>query len=206
MITLNHQITNAGYENNKIFSMECIVQKDGTISERTIETLRACYQWDGIDPFDLTDPAFLKGKPVQLVIEHETFEGKLRAKVLYLNPPGFIGGFKMPDSADRKKVMDNYGSRFRALAGGTPPVAKKSAPPPATAPAPAPASDPNAPTATMDECWNELLKAREGTSDAKVTSEWHETVKKLFGDKTNSQITPQEWGRFKASITDDVPY
>ena len=55
--------------------------------ERTLQSLRYC-GWDGSD---LTDMSGIDSNDVELVIEHETYEGKTRARVQWVNKIGGIG-------------------------------------------------------------------------------------------------------------------
>jgi hypothetical protein len=97
---------------------QCLVQKDGTVSEITIRMLRDCWGWDGQDPFWLAEPANLDGKEVEIVVEEESFIGRdgqerTAVKVRYIN---LVGG-RRPEPADRKAVLAKYGAKFRALSG-----------------------------------------------------------------------------------------
>src|SRR4051812_44973200 len=59
--------------------------------ERTVESLRHC-GWKGSDVLELDTPqADLNANEVVLVIEHETYEGKTRAKVAWVNARGGVG-------------------------------------------------------------------------------------------------------------------
>lgn len=190
---------------------QCIVQKDGTISEITVNTLKKCFAWDGLDPFWLEDPANLADKPVDLVIEHEEWKGKPRAHVRYINAPGD----GIPASADRKKVLAKYGARFRALSGGatvaTPP--KRATPPPPPAPKVVAPPRPTlgaggGPTATMEEAWAVLCDAEKasGKDRDELADLWSDAIGSLMGDKPQSDFTPQDWGRLASHFADDLPY
>lgn len=95
--------------------------------ERTVESLRL-FGWTGADPTDLTG---LDKNVVELVVEHEEWEGKTRAKAKWVNAPG--GGLAMvaPLAGEKSKA---FGARMKALIankekGSTPPAAaKKTAP------------------------------------------------------------------------------
>lgn len=70
-------------------------------TERTMESLRIC----GWKTDDVTDLQGITDNEVQLVIDHETFEGKERAKVQWVNRPS--SGFQMKSTmnADQKKAF-----------------------------------------------------------------------------------------------------
>ncbi len=59
--------------------------------ERTVESLRHC-GWKGNDVLELDTPqADLNTNEVELVIQHETYEGKTRARVAWVNGLGRAG-------------------------------------------------------------------------------------------------------------------
>jgi hypothetical protein len=196
-------------EGERINGAQCLVQKDGTVSERTLKTLKECFGWDGLDPFWLTDPANLDGKEVDIVCEEETFTGRDKqpvtaVKVKWINPPGGAGN--MPTPADPKAVMAKYASKFKALSGGKPAAAPKKAAAPAAPKAPAKkapaAPSAPAPTSTMEEVW---ALCAEGHGD-KAEEVWFATIKRVTGKEDGSTVTPEEWGRLKAAFEDNVPY
>lgn len=53
-------------------------------------------------------------------------------------------------------------------------------------------------TATMEEAWDALKKARPNDSDEALgDSHWYTAIEKLFPGKTNSDLTIQQWGALK---------
>ena len=70
-------------------------------ARRTIESLRYC-GWKGDDLSDLSSIGTDPSVEVQLVIEHDTYEGVTRAKVTWVNAPGGVAIQKPLD--DGKKV------------------------------------------------------------------------------------------------------
>lgn len=68
-------------------------------TESTLKALRTC-GWVGTD---LSDLQGLDANEVQLVIEHETYDGKTRAKVRWVNPVG-QGGLALKSQMDGAKA------------------------------------------------------------------------------------------------------
>lgn len=77
---------------------------DGTF-ERTIKSLRAC-GWRGDD---LSDLSGIGAMEVQIVVEHEEYNGKTRAKVRWVNGAG-SGGIPNQLAADKAK---SFAERMR---------------------------------------------------------------------------------------------
>lgn len=211
MVALNFDITSPGFEAESITSHECLAQKDGTISQISFETFKQCFGWGGADPFQLVDDAesgALRERPVELVIEQESFTGsdgqqKTGARVKFINP---IGG-RLPESADRNSIMSEYGARLRALGGTTATVnsAKTTTVP---TKAPAPSAPPAAPLAgcTKDAAWHTACTAKHGMSDAELNTDWFDTLGRMFPGRTEQSLQPQDWAKVKEHYADDVPY
>ncbi len=180
-----------------------LINKEGVISEKTMELIRDVFGCKEFDPFWLVDAA-AKGELDAIRFE---LTGKVEKgdkggeywKGEWLNALG--GGAKMPEgNVDRKAFASQFGSKFRALTGGTtskapttPPAAKKSPPPPQTGP-----------TATMEQAWEECCK-RNGNVEGPSTEDWTNTMAELFPGKTNSDLTPHDWGKLKEKFSDNVP-
>lgn len=92
--------------------------------EYTVKVLRVC-GWEGLDLSDLT--SIERNKPeVQCVVEHETYEGKTRAKIKYVNKIGTRVSEAGLDPARAKAFAANMRSRIAAL-GVKPRVSQPSA-------------------------------------------------------------------------------
>lgn len=102
--------------------------------KRSIEALRF-FGWTGNDVTDLTG---LDANVVDLVIAHEEWEGKTRAKVQWVNAPGGGLALKAPLVGDKAKA---FAAKMKALiqdkekgsapaANGKKPAAKKPSPAP----------------------------------------------------------------------------
>lgn len=107
---------------------------------RTLESLRHC-GWVGND---VTDLQGLGSQPVELVIEHEVFEGKTQVKVQWVNQPGG-GAFKMARPMD-DAAKRQFAARMKSLAASVPTSGGGKPAPQATKPA-GQAPHPNAPGA-----------------------------------------------------------
>jgi hypothetical protein len=187
----------------------CFKAKDGSWMTRTIENMQEVFGMHGANPFwmqfENPDNAAdarernLTDKKFNIVVEAEEFNGKTTAKVKWINPLGSSGGWT-PKPVDRKSILAKYGSLFRAMGGSaptktaTPPPAKKSTPPPPQ----------TGPTATMEEAWEECCKAH-NMEEQNSTSAWQTEMAQMFPGKTNSDLTPHDWGRLKEKFADNVP-
>ena len=210
--------TAESFEITGYHTLEC---KDGSLCDWMIDALKAALGWDGRDPFWLQDNAAdLAQKPVQVKLAFEEYNDATRIKVQFLNPYGSHGGVAKADEDMRRSAGNRLGSKFRALAGGTPAQAPKpagrptpAAPTPAAAPAPkpappkAPAATAEAPTpATMEQAWEEFCKHCDPAkwSQQDVEKEWFRILAELFPGKQPDQLTPAEWGVMKAEGPDKI--
>lgn len=86
--------------------------------EYCVKDLRTC-GWQG-DDMGAMDDAELAANEVELVVEHEEYDGKLRAKVKWINPLG--GGMIKSETPMDEKQKRDFGramaAKVRALSGG----------------------------------------------------------------------------------------
>jgi hypothetical protein len=188
-----------------------LVKADGTIQTKTMDTLKAVFRWEGLDPFWLMDNS-VDGGPMrsvefEIVGGPETGDkGGVYFKSKWLNPLG--GGMRTPVAADRRSVLAKYGTKFQALAGVSAPAtrpapaAPKAPPVPKAAPT---APPPGAATATMEEAWAALNGAQSGKPAEAIEKTWFDTIARLFPNKSNTDLKPHEWGRLKAEFEDNIP-
>ena len=201
-------------------STQTIIKSDRTPQTRTIDTLRAIFGWDGLDPYWLMD-ADLSEVEFEAVIQHE--QGKkdgvdmvdeqgqpvLFSRIAWINPLG--SSMRMPEPADRRTILAEYGAMFRALAGGSQvaaPAAPSKAPPvKATPPAKAPPTKPaiECPPSTSAEAWQSFAGNNPGKSEAELGDLWFATLKKKFGTDDAEKITPEQWGQLVHQL-DNIPY
>ena len=94
----------------------CLVQKDGTLSERGFKDVQLIFGWSEWDwaKWDQEPEAFA-GAAVQAVVETVQGERGEFSSIKYINPPG--GGQRL-EKANAKGLAAKYGARTRALFGG----------------------------------------------------------------------------------------
>lgn len=97
-VVVTFEITTAEYAGTTIDWFGFLTDKT---TERTIESLRYA-GWKGSDLADLSDLGKTDTPVVEIVIEHEEYEGKSRPKVQWVNRVG-RGGKALP-AADAKKL------------------------------------------------------------------------------------------------------
>lgn len=198
-----------------IAAQVCIIQKDGTPSQFTIDMLVKCFQWTPGDWTALQGEGCVAGKEVDLVIDYETFtdrngEERTALKVRYINAPGETRG--MPAAAPPehlKALAAKYGAQFRALGGGVPakPPTKATIPPklgvkpPVIKGPPKPtAKAPEKATSTVDTAWAACQKTYGDEAEAK----WLECLSSMGIDV--DKATPEEWAKVEAAMEDNVPF
>jgi hypothetical protein len=172
-------------------------EKDG-INTRNVERLKAVFGWDGVDPFWFMDHgAEYAEREVAATIEmRPSRDGeRLFPGIKYLDPPGSgAGGGDLPAAGNRAGLLAKYGSKFRAVAGGTP---AKTAPPPAKPPMP---SKPERASDQM-ECWTKYCE--KGGSEAN----WFKTLAEAVPGVDQGDLTPEKWGRVLDHIeTNMIPF
>ena len=201
-----------------------LVKADGTIQTKTTDTLKAVFDWDGLDPFGLMDNS-VDGGPMrsvefEIVGGPETGDrGGVYFKSKWLNPLG--GGMRTPVAADRRSVLAKYGSKFQALAntGGQKAEVRGQNAPARVPPVPSgaqgpklglPLARPTTPppgmvTATMEEAWAALNEANAGKPAEAIEKTWFDTIARVFPNKSNTDLKPHEWGKLKAEFEDQIP-
>jgi hypothetical protein len=185
----------------------CLVQKDGTLSERGFRDVQAIFGWSEWDwsKWD-QDPEVFAGAAVQAVVETVQGEKSEFSSIRYVNPPG--GGQRL-EKANAKGLAARYGAKTRALFGGSTPVTAggPAAPRPPAPPAPRPPPpQPQAATSTMEECWGVFCKRNDGKPELELYGLWADRVLSATG-KTQNDCGPEDWGKLMESLTtDDLPY
>ena len=192
-----------------------LVKADGTIQTKTTDTLKAVFDWDGVDPFWLMDNS-VDGGPMrsvefEIVGGPETGDrGGVYFKSKWLNPLG--GGMRTPVAADRRSVLAKYGSKFQALGnvGGQKAEVRGQNGPARVPPVPSSAARPTTPPpgvvmATMEEAWAALNEANAGKPAEAIEKLWFDTIARVFPNKSNTDLKPHEWGKLKAEFQDNIP-
>lgn len=178
-----------------------IATKDNGINTRTVEGLKTMFGWDGQDPFWFADHgADYAEREVEATIELKQGNTETFANVKYLDPPGGqSGASQMPAAGNRASLLAKYGSKFRAIAGGTPaatpPAARK---PPAQAALPLAKGPPTlasiAKISDQGACWAKFCEAG-GTED-----KWFDTLAEAVPGVDQGDLTPGQWGMVLAHI------
>jgi len=134
-----------------ITAYQTLVRKDGTISEKTVATMRDIFHWDGRDPMWLQDAAGLDRIPFEIVVEPDVDQqSRPTVKVAWMNP---VGGGRNMQKGDRASISSKYGAKFRAIAATAP--ARPTVAAAASVPVPVAAVAPP-PHRRVDECPDEL--------------------------------------------------
>jgi hypothetical protein len=201
----------------------CLVQKDGTLSERGFKDVQLIFGWSDWDwsKWDQEPEAFA-GAAVQAVVETVQGERGEFSSIKYINPPG--GGQRL-EKANAKGLAAKYGAKTRALFGGVSQTAGGSGqgavvrkapspqpsplkgegelrmPPPPPAPPPAVAVNPS----TMEECWEQFCQVNASKTELELYDLWPKFVKEVTG-KTQMEVTPQGWGKVRDAIGGMLPY
>jgi hypothetical protein len=197
-----------------ITTHQCLVQKDGTPSERTLKNLREVFGVDMANPFDLVDK-INAGDPTEfdIVVEADTWEGKDTVRVAWINPKGKSGGAALKQG-DRSTILAKYGAKFRAVAGPVPVKPKAPAAPKPPPPTPA-AEDTRASrygASTMERAWQAVCQGTPGLDQQKRADAWRAYLAKQYPGKQQGDLTPEEWGEVEQkapraidAATADIP-
>lgn len=190
-------------------------KSDGSMNTVNIDHLKASFGWDGVDPFWLQDND-LSQIQVQLTLENDTYNGKTKLKVQWIDPPGTEhGGIKRTEGDDRRRITDKLASKLRALSGGVVTGPPKPAGRPAavtpTAPAPAPADGPPAATAaapvplTIKYVWDRWVAACK--SKEKAGELWKSIVVPMFPGviQLTDEHAQRVWDEAFAKL-DEIPF
>ena len=92
----------------------------------TLKALRTC-GWLGSDLSDLSTINPDNGADIEIVVEEEEYEGKVRQKVKYINGGAGVGMKKPLDSAEAKAFAAKMKGAILALEGGSKPAPKPAA-------------------------------------------------------------------------------
>ena len=218
-------------EGKELVHREWLELNDGTISDKAIKRLRACFpKWDG--NIETLEQGFcVQDVEVDVTVENEQDKQdttKWWTRTKYMDPPGgSSAGAPMPDKESRATLVSKYGARFRALAGGTPSQGVRSQKPEvrtgnaegrgrgggaAVAPKAAPVkSAPKAPVtpgavSSLEECWDALCKKFPDELREKVSERWFEVLERVAPGKDQADFGPEDWGKVLAEVQTDLPF
>jgi hypothetical protein len=209
----------------------CLVQKDGTLSERGFRDVQVIFGWSDWDWGKWNqEPEAFAGAAVQAVVETIQGERGEFSSIKYVNPPG--GGQRL-EKADARGLAAKYGARTRALFGGSTSLntggssqktddsrqrtaGSKGNPHPNPLPSqgegverggrmppppPVAAIEPS----TMEECWEQFCKVNSGKTELELYDLWPKFINEVTG-KTQMEVTPQGWGKVRDAIGGMLPY
>jgi hypothetical protein len=185
----------------------CLVQKDGTLSERGFKDVQSIFGWSDWDWAKWNqEPEAFAGAAVQAVVETVHGERGEFSSIKYINPPG--GGRQRLEKADAKGLAAKYGAKTRALFGGSPAgPAAKTLPPAPKMPLPPTPPPPTATVApsTMEECWDQFCQVNKSKTELELYDLWPKFIKEVTG-KAQMEVTPQGWGKVRDAIGGMLPY
>jgi hypothetical protein len=177
----------------------CLIQKDGTLSERGFKDVQTILGWSDWDwaRFD-ADPETFTGT-AQIVVEDRTGDsGKTYSSIKYVNAPG--GNGRQLEKGNAKSLAAKYGAKTRALFGGAPAGSPaKPTPPPAPKKAPPPPPAATFKPSTMEICWDEFCQANSNKTELELYSMWPALILKATG-KDQNDCTPEDWGKVSDAI------
>ena len=185
----------------------CLVQKDGTLSERGFKDVQAIFGWSDWDWSKWSqEPEAFAGAAVQAVVETIQGERGAFSSIKHINPTG--GGQRL-EKADAKGLAAKYGAKTRALFGGVPSASSARTPSPRPSPLkgegegrtpPPPRQQAeftvpplDVPPSSMEVCWDAFCRENPDQSERDLYKLWAEYVKSVAG-KLQNDCTPADWG------------
>lgn len=191
-------VVEEGSEKGKtIAAFVTLVDKDGTVQVNTWNKLLKIFG-PHAEPAEMFAPGVDHADArFEIDVQDHTYEGKTTRRVQWINVPG-EGPMPNVVASDVRAVKAKYGSKFRALTGGTP--AKAKAP---TTPQLPPA--PPAPTeaCTMQDAWNELNHSHAGKSPDDIKRIWFDAIRSTGKDQ--QRFTSDDWAALRNQFRDNVP-
>jgi hypothetical protein len=185
----------------RIVAIRTLISKEGAIQLNEWTRLQEIFgtYTTPVEMFNEGEPFF--EKQFEIDVQDEEYNGKVSRKVKWINVVGG-SGMKMPKSADSKSFLAKYGSKFRALS----PAPEKNNPPPTPTKKPAPPVPQTGPIATMEEAWAALCENNPKLDQNGATKVWQDTIASKFPGKTNTDLTPHDWGKLKEVFSDTIPF
>lgn len=187
-----------------------LATEDNGINTRTIDRLKQCFGWDGLDFFWFVEhPEDYIERDVEVTVVHRQGDKATFVNIAFVDPPG--GNVHLPVSGNKASLLAKYGSKLRAISGGTPakpaapaakpPKAPPAAPVKAVPPSPVPASTPSNQMAV----WGRFTEAHAGKSEDDISSLWFELIEQHFPGVDQGDLTPAQWGQLFDAI-DHIPF
>lgn len=175
--------------------MSTLATTENGINIKTVERLKQCFGWDGQDFFWFVEnPESYIERDVEVTVEHRQGEKATFVNIAFVDPPGGTG--MLPASGNKTSLLAKYGSKLRAISGGTPakpapPVAK----PPVKAPPPPKAkATPAGPPSDQMAVWSRFTEQRQDRGEDEINTLWFEFIDKHFPGVNQGDLTPEQWG------------
>lgn len=174
-----------------------VVKKDGTLNDRTIKSIKEALGWDGASLASLADGDWSETQ-VQVTVGAETYNGKERLKVQWLNHRDYQGGGVGTTDPQLIRSLDaQYGSMLRAIAG------------PAAATKPSPNGTAGKPADRVAEIRQRLFKAFQDTHSHLSLDEQKGEFRKLVTDAIPGvdvrAMTFEQWQTVETAMSVLVP-
>lgn len=174
-----------------------IEKRDHTLNSITIDNLKAAFGWDGRDVFWLQDADFSR-HVVQIKLGFETYDGKTRIKVQYIDAEDAVPmSIPRADDSMRRSISARLGPKLRAAVGGSP------------APAPVPTGVPTEKTGiTMAQAWEAFAKlCPRDDSRENLEKKWFGCLETMYPGKLPSQLGDEDWEAFITQATEaSIPF
>jgi len=180
---------------------------DNGINIKTIERLKNCFGWDGQDFFWFVEhPEGYIERDVDVTVEHRQGDKATFVNIAFVDPPG--GGGTIPAPGNKASLLAKYGSKLRAISGGTP--AKPAAPvikpppraaPPSTPPTPEIKSTPSNQMAV----WGRFTEVHQGKGEDEISQLWFAMIEEHFPGIDQGDLTPEQWGHLFDHL-DQIPF
>jgi hypothetical protein len=173
------------------------------INTRSIDTLKQCFGWDGVDFFWFVEqPDAYSDREISATVEHSQGDKRTFVNVAFIDPPG--GGGQFPAAGNKQALMAKYGARFRAASGGTPSAPPKPKPPAAP---PVKRPDLNGTPSNQVAVWGKFREAHQGKDDDAISAAWFEFIEKHHPGVDQGDLTHQQWGHlFDILNSDEIPF
>lgn len=107
------------YEEHTITGYFYVVKRDGTINTRTVENLVQALGWNGDLSSVLAPPP---DRVVQITVNAEEYEGKIRHKVQWINPEDYTPKPVFIEAGEVQTLQNRFGSLLRAAAASVKPA------------------------------------------------------------------------------------
>lgn len=184
---------------------------DNGINIKTVERLKSCFGWDGQDFFWFVEhPEAYIERDVEVTVEHRQGDKATFVNIAFVDPPG--GSATLPSSGNKASLLAKYGSKLRAISGGTPAKAAPTAakppvkpPPPAAQVKPPVAASPKSSPSNQMAVWGRFTEAHEGKTSDDISTLWFELIEQHFPGVDQGDLSPEQWGHLFEQV-DHIPF